>query len=70
MKPKFPLEDIRSFFVKRSWLIKQRSVTGEVGGVITLAEYSTLKHRSGMRFRKNRIEYLRAFIDGWIHAKA
>lgn len=55
----FP-EDIRRFIVKRGFL---------VGVLLTPEEFSGLKART-LRLPKQRIDYIRAFRDGWIAAKS
>jgi hypothetical protein len=60
----FPMEYIRSFFVKRNFLVGKNRPRD----LLTPAEYKRLKDRS-LSLTRHRIDYLFAFIDGWTHAK-
>lgn len=76
----YALEDIREFFIRRSWLAAdpvtrmvglQTSIPHQVaysGGVISRLEYAGLKDRT-LRMKASHAAYLRAFIDGWLSAK-
>jgi hypothetical protein len=60
----YPLEDIRSFIVKRPWLYGDFK-----GALFTDAEYAAIKARTLVLTDPLRVLYLRAFIDGWTRAK-
>lgn len=57
----YPLERIREFFVRRTWLVGERRL-------ITRREYEGLKDRT-LDLPGHRSNYLAAFIDGWLKAK-
>lgn len=60
--PKYALEDIRTFIVRRHWL------TGN-DGVLTDTEYQLLKARN-LVLSRSRKAYLRAFMDGYNTARS
>lgn len=63
----YPLEDIRGFFVSRSWF--SASLADRNGPLLREDEYEELKERK-LRLSRGRAAVLRAFIDGWERAKA
>lgn len=56
----YPLEDVRSFVVKRNWLVGD-----DDEHLVTLDEYERLKARKALRLSVHRLLYIRAFIDGY-----
>ena len=59
----YPLEDVRTFFMRRSWLASPYMKPV----LISPEEYQALKART-LELPRNRVHYLRAFIDGWLAA--
>jgi hypothetical protein len=58
------IEDIREFLVRRPWLHGDSA-----HALVTNAEYQAIKERK-FQMDPTRASYLRAFIDGWMRAKA